>query len=491
MLFNSFAFLIFFPVVTIGYFALPHRWRWLWLLLASCYFYMAFIPAYIFILFFTIGVDYISGRMIEMAIGRRRKLFLMTSLAANIGVLAVFKYFNFFNENIAALTGFLGVAYPIPSLSLLLPIGLSFHTFQSMSYTIEVYRGRQMAERNLGILALYVMFYPQLVAGPIERPQNLLPQFRIVHSFDPARATEGLQRMLWGFFKKVVIADRLAIVVNQVYGHPQDYSGVQLIVATVCFAYQIYCDFSGYADIAIGSAHVMGFRLMENFDRPYHSLSIAEFWRRWNISLSSWFRDYLYIPLGGNRVSRPRWAFNVLVTFLISGLWHGANWTFILWGGLNGVYLIVGELFSPFGKAIAALRPVRQHPRAWTALQLGTTFSLVCISWIFFRAATLGEALYILTNLFRGVGGFARGLFQPGFAADKLGSMGLEPVGWLVLIGSVALLEAIELVQRRGTIPQLFSRRPLWMRWIGYYALLLIILIFGVFGESPFIYFQF
>ncbi|NJN99133.1 MAG: MBOAT family protein, partial [Anaerolineales bacterium] len=346
MLFNSFEFGIFFIIVTLAYFALPHRQRWFFLLASSCYFYMVFVPVYILILFFTIIVDYWAGIYIEEAAGRKRRAYLLLSIFANLSVLALFKYFNFFNSNLAALTTMLGVNYPIENLSILLPIGLSFHTFQSLSYTIEVYRGHQRAERHLGIFALYVMFYPQLVAGPIERPQNMLPQFHTRHSFNYSEFVSGLRMIAWGLLKKMVVADRLAIFVNSIYGNPGQYTGFPLILATYFFAFQIYYDFSGYSDIALGCARVMGFKLMGNFRQPYLATSISDFWQRWHISLSTWFRDYLYIPLGGNRVSRWHWVTNTLIVFMVSGLWHGANWTFVIWGALHGLYTIATGLIG-------------------------------------------------------------------------------------------------------------------------------------------------
>lgn len=306
MLFNSFHFVFFFIIVTTLYFLLPHKYRWMVLLASSCYFYMAFIPIYILILGFTIIVDYFAGIWIEKSENKKRKLFLIASLIANIGVLAVFKYFNFLNDNLSIFLNNLGYENTIPRLGILLPIGLSFHTFQAMSYTIEVYRGHQKAERHFGIYSLYVMFYPQLVAGPIERPQNLLHQFKEKHYFEYERVVEGLKLMLWGLFMKLVVADRLAIYVDAVYNNTENHSGPTFILATIFFAIQIYCDFAGYSNIAIGSAKVMGFKLMTNFKRPYFSKNISEFWSRWHISLSTWFRDYLYIPLGGNRVPIPR-----------------------------------------------------------------------------------------------------------------------------------------------------------------------------------------
>jgi D-alanyl-lipoteichoic acid acyltransferase DltB (MBOAT superfamily) len=280
LLFNSWQFLVFFPTVTALYFALPHRFRWLLLLVASCIFYMAFIPAYLLILAFTILVDYAAGLLIATAEGPRRKLWLVVSICANLGILGFFKYFNFFNDNVRALAEALHWNYPIGALSILLPIGLSFHIFQSLSYTIEVYRGHQAPERHLGIFALYVMFYPQLVAGPIERPQNLLHQFRTPMRFDAHRVALGLQLMLWGFFMKVMIADRLALVVNPVFAEPTQFTGITLMAASVAFSFQIFCDFAGYSSIAIGAAQVMGFTLMKNFNRPYFSKSIREFWTR-------------------------------------------------------------------------------------------------------------------------------------------------------------------------------------------------------------------
>src|SRR5436190_15038625 len=325
MLFNSIEFALFFPLVCCLYFAAPLRLRVPLLLVSSCVFYMAFIPAYILILFLTIGIDYVAGIYIEKTQGRGRRAWLIGSIISTCAVLFVFKYYNFFMGSFVGFAQFFGWKPGNLAMNILLPIGLSFHTFQSLSYVVEVYRNRQKAEYNLVTYATYVMFFPQLVAGPIERPQNLLHQFREVHPFDYDRVTSGLKRMAWGFFKKLVVADRLALYVNDVYGAPQSHNGLQLMLATFFFAYQIYCDFSGYSDIAIGTARVLGFRLMENFNTPYYALTVSEFWRRWHISLSTWFKDYVYVPMGGSRVSRPRWMLNVLVKFGVGGLWHGAN----------------------------------------------------------------------------------------------------------------------------------------------------------------------
>ncbi|RYY07325.1 MAG: MBOAT family protein, partial [Sphingobacteriaceae bacterium] len=399
MLFNSYAFLAFFIVVTFLYFSIPHTKRWLLLLLASCYFYMAFVPVYILILGFTIVIDYIAGIQIEKATGHKRKLFLILSLIANVGVLVVFKYYNFINFNLTSFLTSFNYNNPLPYLSILLPIGLSFHTFQAMSYTIEVYRGNHPAEKHFGIYALYVMFYPQLVAGPIERPQNILYQFREKHNFNYQLVTSGLKLAAWGLFKKVVIADRLSIVVDSVYNHPQNFNSLGLILATVFFAFQIYCDFSGYSDMAIGLARVMGFKLMTNFNKPYQAKSLNEFWQRWHISLSSWFRDYLYIPLGGNRVSILGWYFNLFIVFLISGLWHGASWTYVVWGALHGFYLIFALITKNVRNKINHAVFIGKN----SFLPTLTTFLLVCFAWIFFRADNLQTAFYIAKNIFTGI----------------------------------------------------------------------------------------
>ncbi|MEI6516281.1 MAG: MBOAT family O-acyltransferase, partial [bacterium] len=476
-----------FPLVTLLYFVLPHRFRWQMLLVASCIFYMSFIPRYILILAITIVIDYVAALWIVRPgiSGRGKKIVLVISILSTCLVLGVFKYCNFFNDNLAALSRFIGWHYPIGALDIILPIGLSFHTFQSVSYVIEVYRGHQKAERHFGIYALYVMFYPQLVAGPIERPQNLLHQFYEKHHFDYQRVTDGLKLMAWGLFKKVVIADRLSVAVNQVYGDPQDYFGLPLIVATVFFAFQIYCDFSGYSDIAIGAAQVMGFRLMDNFNRPYFSKSIPEFWKRWHISLSTWFRDYLYIPLGGNRAKTWRWQFNLFVTFVISGFWHGANWTYIIWGALNGLYLMGSIWTRGIRRDICSLITLDQHPRVHKVVQVTLTFSLVCIAWVFFRARDFHDAWYILTHM----PVLTEGLRPIG--AWQLLHMGLSRSELVIAILAIIMMESVHAIQRHRKIRHMLSERPAWIRWTVYTILVMGIVCFGVFDYNQFIYFQF
>ncbi len=492
MLFNSFSFLIFFPLVTIIYFLLPHKYRWFHLLVASCVFYMFFIPIYILILFITILIDYFAGIYIENTTGVKKKMYLIFSIISTCLVLFVFKYFNFFNTNFKELATVLHLHYPIPLLNIILPIGLSFHTFQSLSYVIEVYRGNQKTEKNFGIYALYVMFYPQLVAGPIERPQNLLHQFYEKHSFDIKRIIDGLKLMLWGLFKKVVIADRLSVVVNQIYNDPHQYNGIHFIVATIFFAFQIYCDFSGYSDIAIGSAKVMGFKLMTNFRKPYFSKSISEFWKRWHISLSTWFRDYLYISLGGNRVVKWRLYFNLVVTFLVSGLWHGANWTYVIWGGLNGMFIV----FETYANTVNVRIPNIFRRKVFFNLskfgRMLFTFSLISIAWIFFRANNLKDSMYILTHLFSGIKYFMSNLNDEGYISGVLNSFGVIRFEFFLSFGLIVLLLIIESFDFELSFFEKINDFPIYIRWMVYYLIIGGLLFFGTFNTpQQFIYFQF
>ncbi|MCX6231402.1 MAG: MBOAT family protein [Bacteroidetes bacterium] len=469
MLFNSIQFLVFFIIVSILYFRLPHKFRWLLLLLSSCYFYMAFVPIYILILGFTIIIDYFAGILLEITQGEKRRFFLIASLIANIGVLAIFKYYNFINLNLDNLFHVFGANTPLPYLSILLPIGLSFHTFQAMSYTIEVYRGKQKAERNFGIYALYVMFYPQLVAGPIERPQNLIHQFHEKHNFDYERFKSGLMLMAFGFFKKVVIADRLATMVDYSYTNVNSSSGATLLISTFFYAFQIYCDFSGYSEIAIGAAKIMGFSLMDNFRSPYFSKSIAEFWKRWHISLSTWFKDYLYIPLGGNRVSIPRWYFNLLIVFLISGLWHGANWTFIIWGALHGLYLIFAILKDKFLKSIN----FKFHQNVIVIyLNIAITFSLVTFAWIFFRAENIKQSFKVISKIFN----------LSSYSNITLNLNSTEIWFSVLLIVLLSFKEKFYNVIKTKNNFAFYSQL---------FFLFFICFLFGVFNEKQFIYFQF
>jgi alginate O-acetyltransferase complex protein AlgI len=452
------------------------------LLVASCLFYMAFIPRYLLILFFLIGLDFGVGIALERSsVATTRKLILVASLVANIATLGVFKYYNFFAQNLNQLLASAHLTWAIASLAIVLPIGLSFHTFQSMAYTIEVYRKNWPAERHLGIYALYVLFYPQLVAGPIERPSGLLPQLHAEHSFDLQRVADGLALMLWGFIKKVVIADRLALYVNRVYEDPAQSSTSWLVIATYLFAFQIYCDFSGYSDIAIGAAQVMGIRLMDNFNRPYAARSVSEFWKRWHISLSSWFRDYLYIPLGGNRRGPLFWCANIMVVFVVSGFWHGAAWKYVVWGALHGTYLIAGHFLRPMRESMVRRTPLAKHPRLRVALQVVMTFHLVLLAWVFFRAANVRVGANILRRIFDG------SLIREHTFLQTV--MTPEVLGCLAAIG---FLELIHWLERHKAMRHQLRSRPRAIRWAYYYAMLLILLNFGMFtNPSEFIYFQF
>lgn len=487
MVFNSLHFLAFFPLVTLGYFLLAHRWRWMWLLAASCYFYMAFIPAYILILLFTICVDFAVALRLQRMTGPARKWLLVTSLAANVGVLAMFKYFYFIDQNLQAAATFLGWNYSLSTLSIVLPIGLSFHTFQSMSYIIEVYRGHQQATSHFGRFALYVMYYPQLVAGPIERPQNLLHQLNVEHRFDYARVRDGFQQMLWGLFKKVAVADQLAITVDLVYTNPGAYSSAALAAATVLFAFQIYCDFSGYSDIAIGASRVMGIELMQNFRQPYLARSIADFWRRWHISLSTWFRDYVYVSLGGNRAGPARQAVNLMVVFLVSGLWHGANWTFVIWGGLHGLYLVFSLASAGAREWVARATGLARLPVMRATLGTFATFSLVCLAWVFFRAATLEDAWYIVTHLTSGLPQELVRLASPNELGVFLGGLRISKYTLLAL----AVLLLVDVMLQRKSLNQWINESGPALRWALYYlAAFCVVLRFDT-DAKQFIYFQF
>ena len=480
MLFNSLEFLIFFPLVTLIYFLIPHRFRWAHLLFASCIFYMAFIPVYVLILFFTILVDYAAGILIENAQGKKRPWYLCLSLIANIGVLAVFKYYNFFIANMNDLLTVLNISDKMGYLQIILPIGLSFHTFQAMSYTFEVYYGRQKAERHLGIYALYVMYYPQLVAGPIERPQNILPQLRTPQPFIASRVTDGLTLMMWGMIKKVVIADKLAFFADRLFSKPELYEGPAVVIGVIFFAFQIYCDFSGYSDIARGASRVMGIELMENFRRPYLSRSIHEFWKRWHISLSTWFRDYVYIPLGGNRKGIYRWLLNLLIVFLTSGFWHGASWNFIIWGALHGIFTILYAYFFLRKESRLAKLSILY----WAGWII--TFTVVSFAWIFFRATSFDDALLITKNLFSG---WAI-LFQGKDASSAL-YLNYTFSSWLLSILLIAALLVIERMEEKKSIIAYIHSSKRWTRYAIYYIALLTLYLFGVYQQSSFIYFQF
>lgn len=476
MLFNSFSFLFFFPIVSILYFLLPHRFRWLWLLLASCCFYMAFIPVYIFILALTIVVDYLAALLMERQTGFKRKFLFVTSIISTLLILIVFKYLNFFSETFSLVAHQFNYDVPSYVYQIILPIGLSFHTFQSMAYVIEVYRGNQKAEKNFGIYSLYVMFYPQLVAGPIERPQNLIHQFYESHDFNYNQVTDGLKQMAWGFFKKLVLADRLAVYVNEVFNHPERHEGFSVMMATVFFAYQIYCDFSGYSDIAIGAARVMGFRLMKNFDRPFISHNITEFWRRWHISLSSWFNDYLFQPLMTNTRNWKAGGaiFSLAIVFFLAGLWHGARWTFIVFGLMHGAAMIY-----EYSTRKARRRWAKKIPLSlYNLISILFTFSFLCFTWIFFRAVSMHDAFSIISSM-----------RHINFSNPQVNIGGANLIYFLFT--GIIVLETVQWFIKNNEFYNLLKNHPRWMRIMAYHLLIIAILAFGNFNNSQFIYFQF
>ncbi len=481
MLFNSLEFLFFFPVVVSAYFIINPKFRWVLLLLASYYFYMCWDYRYIVLILFSTTIDYLSGIVIYRS--RRKiikKTFLILSLCSNLGILFFFKYFAFFAKNINYTFEKFNIFIDMPLYNFLLPVGISFYTFQTLSYTIDIFRGKQKPEYHLGRFALFVSFFPQLVAGPIERSVNLLPQFRDSFSFDYLRIRDGLILMCWGFFKKVVIADRLAEYVNIVYNNPEFYGGLQNILATIFFSFQIYCDFSGYSDIAIGTALIMGYRLMTNFRRPYLAASIREFWQRWHISLSSWFRDYVYIPMGGNRVSKWRWQLNIFITFTISGLWHGAEWTFIIWGALHGFYLTFAIWTKNWQKGFNRISGLSKNHSLLRVLQTLVTFILVYFSWIFFRANNTADAFLFVSNIFNGeFWNVPINLFR-------------FPIDMYISIISIMIILAVEILDEKyGLYRRIQLLKYSFIKWSLLFLLIFTILLFGIWEEVDFLYFQF
>lgn len=496
MLFNSLNFLLFFPIVTLIFYLIPQRYRYLWLLAASYYFYMCWNPQYALLMLFSTGVTYLSGILIGRADRiedpvrrqRRKKLWVGLSLGVNLLILCVFKYLTFILTNLTWGLERLGLSFQAPAIDLLLPVGISFYTFQALGYTMDAYRGDIEPEPNFFRYALFVSFFPQLVAGPIERSGSLLRQLRADQHFDFLRARAGLLRMGWGLFQKMVIADRLAMVVDTVYNDPQNQPGSAVALATVLFCFQIYCDFAGYSNIAIGAAKVLGVELMENFRQPFLAVSIRDFWRRWHISLSSWFRDYLYFPLGGSRKGTLRAVLNNMVVFLVSGLWHGAGWTYVLWGFLHGLYQAVGRLTLPIRKRLREVLRVREEHPVSRFIACALTFSLVALAFLIFRANSISDAKTLLKALIFN--------FQPGaLLGGGIFQLGLDGPELAVGLIALVILIAMDLLRERWPVGQALERQPLPVRWPVYLLLIFSILIFGVYGPgydaATFIYFAF
>lgn len=490
MLFNSFSFLLFFPVVTLIYFLVPHKIRYLWLLGASYFFYMSWNPKYALLIATSTVITYLSGLLIDRSKSRfRRKLWVGLSFASNLAILFFFKYFDFAVSNLGRAMAGMGIEFIQPTFDVILPVGISFYTFQALSYTMDVYRREIFVEKNIAKYALFVSFFPQLVAGPIERSKNLLVQINKRHYFDYDRVKSGLLIMLWGLFLKLVIADRVAIVVNQVYGDYAQYAGLQLVIATLLFGIQIYCDFGSYSYIAIGSAQVMGFTLMENFRQPYFARSITEFWQRWHISLSTWFRDYLYIPLGGNRKGNFRKYINIMIVFIVSGLWHGASWNFVIWGALHGIFQVIGLITKPFKAKVTDRLGVDRLSFSYQLGQGLITFALVNFAWIFFRAPDFTAARDIIDRILLE--------WNPWIFVDgSLYELGLSRPNLMVAMIGILVMIGTSIAKRKGfEIRASLARQGLLFRWGIYFALIFTIIIFGIYGpgysESQFLYFQF
>ncbi|MCX8064005.1 MAG: MBOAT family protein [Candidatus Hydrogenedentes bacterium] len=490
MLFNSLHFAIFFPIVVVGYFLLPNRVRWIWLLIASYYFYMAWIPIYVLLLIATTTISYISGLLIHKSKAENsRKLLLWGSIIINLGILFIFKYYNFFIDTIEIIYSTLGYQLILPYSKLLLPIGISFYTFQAISYIVDVYRKEVEPEKHLGIFALYVSFFPQLVAGPIERASSLIPQLKKESSFDFERISEGLKIMAWGLFKKVVVADRLGYISSYVFANPQAHEGPGLLLAMFFSSWQIYCDFSGYSDIAVGSAKVLGINLIQNFETPYFSSSFPELWRRWHISLMNWFRDYVFFPLGGSRFGVWQTCRNLLIVFTLSGLWHGANWTYVFWGFLMGLCLIMSLLTRDVRKNLVSTLGITKFPRFHKVSQILMTYSIFLFFGVPFRAEKISDVFYIWSHLWVGWSSPTRGLDFDDFVIT-LGMPTEQEFNTAVV--ALGLLILVEACKSSGiSLKEKLEQRGILFRWSMYYLFLFLLAFYGVWNSSPFIYFQF
>lgn len=492
MLFNSYQFMLFFPCVLAIYFFVPRKFRYIWLLIASYYFYMGWNAKYALLIAASTIVTYLSGLGIEK-LPDRKKWIVAGSFVVNIGILFFFKYFDFAWTNLHKILGFFGAELIDKPFDVLLPVGISFYTFQALGYTMDVYRGTIKAEKNIFRYALFVSFFPQLVAGPIERSSNLLRQVDHVEDFklwDLNRITDGAVLMIWGYFQKMVIADRVSVLVDTVYNNYSAYGSIERITATVMFAIQIYCDFASYSTIAIGAAKIMGFDLMENFNTPYFARSVKDFWRRWHISLSTWFRDYLYISLGGSRCSKLTHYRNIMITFLVSGMWHGAGWSFLIWGGLHGFYQIVGDMLMPVREKMIDKMQIKKDSLSFSLGRIMITFCLVDFAWIFFRMNSLRDSVKFIV-------GFVT-MWDPWtFFDGTLYKLGLDRTEMNILLAALLILFMVDLVRLKlgKTLEHFLKAEMLWFRWSVLITILAFIVVFGIYGPSfdakSFIYFQF
>ena len=495
MLFNSLSFLIFFPIVIGIYFIIPKKIRWVWLLAASYYYYMSWNAKYAGLLALSTVITWLSGLLIGGCNGRSngerlKKWLVAFSFVSNLGILFIFKYFHFGLSALNKVLSLLHLSTVSSSFSVLLPVGISFYILQALSYTMDVYRGKVKVEKNLFKYALFVSFFPQLVAGPIERSQDLLPQILVHHEFDFDRVKHGLWLMLWGYFQKLVIADRLAMFVNTVYGDPANYlhGGVINGIALVFFAFQTYADFAGYSNIALGAAEVLGFKLTQNFVRPFFSVNITEFWTRWHVSLSRWFVNYLYIPLGGNRVGKLRYYFNVMIVFLASGLWHGANWTFLIWGGLNGLISIIERLLTPLWRKVRKALNFNDRSAAMKCVQSVYVILMFGFVQVFFRSESLGQAADFLKGMCR---------FDPyDLFNGSVFEYGMDRANFIIIVLALLVQFVVSWIRRDGlSLRGKIDAQPLLFRWGLVIAAIAAVVFFGVYGPgfdaSRFIYFQF
>ena len=498
MLFNSLHFLIFFPIVVLIYFVVPKRVKYLWLLISSYYFYMSWNARYALLLLFSTAITYLSGLLLDRVKRtawedkkkvRYKKLIVFASVSLSLLLLFCFKYANFAGGLTNRVLAVLHTGVKVPRFDIVLPVGISFYTFQALGYMIDVYREEIYAEKNFFRYALFVSFFPQLVAGPIERSKNLLKQLSTPVGFSYDRAKDGVYLMLWGYFLKIVIADRIALFVDTVYGDYMKFGGWYLIVATVLFAFQIYCDFCGYSTIAMGAARVLGISLMENFDVPYLSVSVSDFWRRWHISLTSWFRDYLYIPLGGNRKGKLRKYVNKMIVFMVSGLWHGSSLAYVLWGGMNGLYQVIGEITKPLRDRMVSLLHLHRDSLGHKIFCRIQTFLLVDLTWLFFRTGHFLQSFRVLRQMVT--------VRNPWILFDgSLYNCGLNRANFGLLLICLGVLFFADYCKKKGiVIRNVIARQDYWFRLLFFVFSVCAILTFGIWGpgydEANFIYFQF
>ena len=488
MVFNSINYLLFLLLVTIIYYLTPHRFRWITLLAASIVFYWSFVPVYLLVLIAVILLNYFAGLFMESTEGKKRKRIYLAGIVGNIAILAFFKYYNFLEINFVALGKILDLNYPAHVISILLPLGLSFFSFSAISYLIELKRKKIPAEKHLGIFSAYLLFFPKVLQGPIERPQNFIPQLRKTIYFEYEQTVEGLKLILWGYFKKLVVADRLAIYVNAVYGNGEQHSGITFILATFFYSFQIYADFSAYSDIAMGSSKILGFTIINNFNRPYFSTTIKEFWSRWHISLSSWLRDYLFLPLAfyfSKKLPRANYlniqtekliyAAVTIITFALCGLWHGEGIKFLIWGTLFGVYLSIGNFTAKMNRNLLLSIGLRKKSKINTIAGAIMTFGLVTITWVFFRANTTIEAIHIILSII---------YFNGPLFLDKTAI-----VYSFIAISFLLVIEIKQELEKNKSLP--FKSKHWLHEHLAYGTMAILILLLGVFDGGQFIYFQF